>query len=314
MKQAIVSGATGFIGSVFVELLVNKGIRVLALGRKPFSELSTYKKEKLKGATYLCLDMKYISSLDKEISLLGWDVGEFCVFFNLAWGGIDKLSDLDVEFQLNNVTYSVNALYISEKIGCQRFIQVGTMEEAFTYKYLELNHHVDTQYNRHVIYSIAKISANYALKLKSQQLRIEYIYVLNSHVMGPEDDKDSFLQVTLGKLIKGDDLVFSSGEQFFDVISVQDCALGYYLIFEKGLAGEEYWVGSGTPCRLRNYVERMYSLFPSKKTMQFGKLPYNDIILSPETFSIKKLSEHTGYKPLMSFEETVIGLYEYMFK
>jgi len=314
MKKAIVTGATGFIGSIFVELLVSKGIDVLALGRKSFSNLPFYKKEKLKGATYLCLDMNAISTLDKEILKLKWDNGDDCVFFNLAWGGKDRLSDLDIEAQLNNVTYSVEALSISAKMGCRRFIQVGTMEEAFTYKYLRLDHHHHSQYNRHVIYSVAKIVANYALQLKSEQLGIEYIYVMNSHVMGPGDDKDSFLQVTLEKLVKGEDLIFSSGEQYFDVVSVQDCALGYYLICEKGRPGEQYLVGSGDPCRLREYVERMYALFPSNKPMQFGKLPYNDVILSPEIFSIELLSEHTGYKPTMSYEQTVTNLYEYIFQ
>ena len=51
--------------------------------------------------------------------------------------------------------------------------------------------------------------------------------------MGPEDDKDSFLQVTLKKLVKDEELVFSSGEQYFDVVSVQT-APGVYLICEKG--------------------------------------------------------------------------------
>lgn len=314
MKQAVVTGATGFIGSVFVELLVSKGIDVLALGRKPFADLSAYKKKKLSGATYLCLEMKAISSLDQEASRLAWRVGDNCVFFNLAWAGVDRLSDLDVEAQMSNVVYSLEALSVSTQMGCQRFIQVGTMEEAFTYKYLDLDHHTDSQYNRHVIYSVAKIAAKHALKLKSQQLRIEYIYVLHSHVMGPEDDKDSFLQVTLKKLVKGEDLVFSSGEQYFDVVSAQDCALGYYLICEKGRSGEEYWVGSGDPCRLREYVERMFALFPSNKPMRFGELPYNDVILSPEDFSIALLSEHTGYQPTMSYEQTITSLHQHMFQ
>ena len=49
--------------------------------------------------------------------------------------------------------------------------------------------------------------------------------------MGPNDDKDSFLQVTLQKLIDNQELIFSSGEQLFDVISLEDCAYGYFLIF-----------------------------------------------------------------------------------
>ena len=46
MKQAIVTGATGFIGSSFVKYLVEKKIDVLSLGRKPFKTLSKIKKKK----------------------------------------------------------------------------------------------------------------------------------------------------------------------------------------------------------------------------------------------------------------------------
>jgi nucleoside-diphosphate-sugar epimerase len=187
------------------------------------------------------------------------------------------------------------------------------MEEAFTYSYLKLDHHKNNQYNRHVIYSIAKIAAKNALKLKASILNIDYIYVLHSHIMGADDDKDSFLQVTLQKLVQGEDLIFSSGEQIFDVVSLADCALGYYLICTKGISGEEYWVGSGDPRRLREYVERMYILFPSDKEMQFGKLPYNDIVLSKEDFSIDNLSQHTGYTPIMTYEQTVKDLHKSLF-
>ena len=70
-------------------------------------------------------------------------------------------------------------------------------------------------------------AAKYALQLKASSMDIDYIYVLHSHVMGEDDDKDSFLQVTLQKL-KRVRLIFSSGEQFFDVISLSDCSLGYF--------------------------------------------------------------------------------------
>ena len=112
------------------------------------------------------------------------------------------------------------------------------MEEAFTHKYLELDHRNNDEFNRHVIYSIAKISAKHALTVKASEIGMDFIYVLHSHVMGPDDDKDSFLQVTLRKLIDGDELVFSSGMQYFDVISTKDCTRGYFLICTKGVPGK----------------------------------------------------------------------------
>ncbi len=313
MKKAIVTGATGFIGASFVNFLISKGIDVIALGRKPLVKIKASRREKIKHANYINLDMKEIYCLNKKIEEIKWEVGEECIFFNLAWGGNDRLSDLDIEAQMQNVIWSVAALEESIKIGCSRFIQIGTMEEAFAHKYLKLDHHKDNQYNRHLIYSIAKIVAKKALQLKALNSGIHYNYVHHSHVMGEDDDKDSFLQVTLKKLVNNEDLVFSSGEQIFDVISLKDCVLGYYLICNKGISGEEYWVGSGDPQKLREYVERMYRIFPSYKEIKFGKLAYNDLVLSKNDFSIEKLVRHTGYKPVMSYEETVKDLYKSLF-
>ena len=134
MKKAIVTGATGFIGSTFVEYLIKKDIKVLALGRKEMDEISDVRRLKIKSADYLKLDMNKISDLDASVLEMGWEVGDDCVFFNLAWGGENGLSDLNVEAQMRNVVWSVNALVVASKIGCSRFIQIGTMEEAFTQK------------------------------------------------------------------------------------------------------------------------------------------------------------------------------------
>jgi len=312
MKQAIVTGSTGFLGSYFTEYLLENGIQVLALGRKDFADVRSARQRRLAGSVYVKLDMRDIGALPEELDRLGWVVGDECVFFNLAWGGAEGLSDLNTEAQMLNIAWSVSALELASRIGCSKFAQVGTMEEAFTHRYLSLDHRTNSQYNRHVIYSTAKIAAKYAMTVKAADLGIDFIYVLHSHVMAPDDDKDSFLQVTLKKLLSGEELIFSTGEQLFDVISARDCARGYYLICAKGRPGEEYWVGSGDPRPLREYVERMQKLYPSKQPLQFGKLSYNDVILRKEDFSIVNLTADTGYLPTMPYEDTVSELYESM--
>ena len=230
MKNIIVTGATGYIGSEFVRLLVSRGVKVIALGRKKYENISSFRKKSLKGAQYLTIDMNNIQVLEQNLKTKNISIGSDCIFFNLAWGGVEKLSDLHIENQLINVIWNEKALDVAHRIGCKKFIQVGTMEEAFTYKYLKLDYRHNSEYNRHVIYSVAKIAAKNTLDIKSSLLGIDYNYVLHSHVMGPDDDKDSFLQVTLQKLINNDDLIFSTGEQIFDVISKRDCAEGYFLI------------------------------------------------------------------------------------
>lgn len=311
MKSAVITGATGFIGANLVKLLIESNIKVLALGRKPWTEVDKKRLQPNDLLTYCKIDMNEIELLPQKVAELGW-AGEDCVFYNLAWGGKSKLSDLEIEHQINNIAWSANALKAAKKIGCNRFVHVGTMEEAFTSKYLELDFHKNTEYNRHVVYSVAKMGSRNLLKVLSKEEGIDLMVGTNSHVMGPNDDKDSFLQVTLQKLINGDELIFSTGEQIFDVISSYDCARAYQLIGEKGKPYGEYWIGSGEARPLKEYVKIMSDLYPSGKELQFGKFEYNDISLTLEDFSIKTLKEDTGFTPSMSYEKTVHQLYDWL--
>jgi len=314
MKKAIVTGATGFIGAKLVRKLLLQDIEVLALGRKAWQDVDPFNLVETEGLTYIQIDMSEIETLPSRAKEVGWNSGDSCVFYNFAWGGVSGLSDLDVESQMNNVSWSANAVQIASILNCKKFVHVGTMEEVFTSKYLNLDFYNDTEYNRHVIYSVAKMVSRNMLKLVSQQCNIDLIVATNSHVMGPNDNKDSFLQVTLSKLINGDELQFSTGEQMFDVISVSDCASAYMKIGEYGKPHSEYWIGSGKARRLKEYVEIMARLYPSNKELQFGRMPYNDISLTEDDFSIKLLTQDTGFIPSQEYEDIVHELYFWLTK
>jgi nucleoside-diphosphate-sugar epimerase len=312
MKQAIVTGATGFIGSVLIYQLINAKIPVIALGRKKWENLSNGRLEKHPLLEYINLPMENIENLVTILEEKDVEIMDQCVFYNLAWGGDTQLSDLDPITQMKNVAWSLSALKLAAKLECSKFVHIGTMEEAFTLKYLDLDHSKDSYYNRHVIYSLAKITSRNAIKAVASGYNLEIMFASNSHVMGPNDNKDSFLQVTLLKLISKEPLIFSTGEQMFDVISVSDCARGYFEIGKRGKHGAEYWVGSGAARPLKEYVKIMYDLYPSSEILQFGKMPYNDISLSREDFSVESLSSDTGFNAKQSYEDTVIELYDWL--
>ncbi len=314
MKKAIITGATGFIGSTLVRKLLQQNILVLALGRKKWQDVDPNNLIESENLKYIQIDMSEIETLPARAKEEGWNSGDSCVFYNFAWGGISRVSDLDIESQMKNVTWSANAVQAASAINCNKFVHVGSMEEAFTSKYLNLNYHTNSEYNRHVIFSVAKMVSRNMLKLVSQQNKIDLIVATNSHVMGPNDNKDSFLQVTLSKLINGDELQFSTGEQMFDVISVSDCASAYMKIGEYGKPFSEYWIGSGQARRLKEYVEIMANLYPSGQALQFGGMPYNDISLTKEDFSIDLLTKDTGFTPAQQYEDIVHELYSWLAK
>jgi len=311
MKKAIVSGSAGFVGSKLVQVLLENNVEVLALGRKSWGDVDPSRLSENNNLTYLKIDMSESKLLSEKINELGWSLGDDCVFFNFAWWGIDKVSDSNLKAQMNNAIWAGDALMAVSKLKCNRFIHVGTMEEPIGKAYLDLDYKNDSEFNRHIVYALAKIASRNVIKILAKKYDIDTIIATNSHVMGPNDGKDSFLQETLIKLKnKEEELIFSTGEQLFDVISVSDCAEAYFLIGKNGIPGSEYKIGSGEARSLKKYVEIMAEMYPSGKKLQFGKFIYNDISIKMKDFSIDLLREHTGFEPRKSYEETVKELYQ----
>ena len=63
----------------------------------------------------------------------------------------------------------------------------------------------------------------------------------------------------LNQILQKKDLLLAPCDKYFDVISSYDCARAYKLIAEKGENLKEYWIGSGEPKILQEYVKIMSS-------------------------------------------------------
>lgn len=311
MRQAIISGASGFIGARLAKFLSLNNIEVYALGRKSLEAVSPKRIVETPNLHYVQIDMKNIEDLPSILDSRNAKLDD-CVFFNFAWGGEKGVSDLCVQAQLNNVVWTANAFKVAHLLGCKKFVHVGTMEEAFADAYLSMDYRINTEYNRHVIYSIAKTSARDLLKAIATKYDPELIIVSQSHIMGPNDDRDSLLKVALQKVILGEHIEFTSGEQMFDVVSVSDCVRAFKLIGEKGKKNSEYWLGSGNPRPLKEYIKTIFDLYANSIQPILGKVAYNDVKLSKETFSVDLLRKDTGFYCLQSYEDVVKEVYEYL--
>lgn len=312
MKTAIVTGASGFIGSVLCNMLCNCNYNVIGLSRTSKSDLSKEKKELLLSTNYLSLDLSNTRDLEKVIRQLKKIYCQIDYIFHLAWGGNNTLSDENIDMQYKNVILTQNLFNIAKQFKIRRFIFSGTMEEAFAKEYTKLDYNINTQFNRHVIYALAKTSARNALISDYSPGETELVFASNSHVIGPNDDKDSFLQVLITKILLNQEITMSSGEQNFDVINVKDCARAYISIAEKGMIGSSYWIGSGKPRKLIKYVERIKKLYPPTKPIKVGKLPYNDMKLPLETFDIDNLVTDTGFTPKIKFDDSIKELADHI--
>lgn len=318
MKQAIITGATGFMGSRLARMLLANDYEVLALGRKDWDKVDKLRLKEHKNLSYLKLDMKDILSLPKELEKaslrddFNFKLGRDCVFFHFAWGGKDCLSNLKPQEQYLNVSWALNSLKIASELKINRYIYFQTMEKAFAKAYLPLDYHLSDAFNRHVIYALAKKCAEDTLKGAAHLYDIDLLIATSSHITGANDYRDTFLKLTLQKLIDKKPIEMTSGEQTFDSVSSSDCARALINIALKGRKNAEYWIGSGKPRKLKEYVEIMAALYPSGEKIEFGKIKYSDVKLDKAVFSPEKLELDTGFKCKESFEKAIENLYEWL--
>ncbi len=311
MKKIIVTGGSGFLGAKLSQILTISGYEVLAIGRKKFSTLNSIRKEQLKNVIYFDSDLRN-DSLEKIIDYVKWDKKEIYSLFHVAWGGETGLSDLNSDEQFKNLKISLDLFKSAEKIGITKYIFTGTMEEFFAEEYLNLDHNKNTVYNRHVIYALAKLWTRRRLEIIGSKSKTDLIFITNSHVIGPGDDKDSFLQVSLSKMIHNEEINMSSGVQLFDVIDVEDCAKTYLAILKKGKRLQHYMAGSGNPMMLKEYIYEMQTLFPAYKKLFIDKNKKADVVLDEKHFDTSNVINDTGFEPAISFIESIKRLSVYI--
>lgn len=295
MGTAIVTGAAGFIGRWLVRELDQKDVNVIAVVR-PGSHPEWW--DNHEGIKVIECDMHEYSRLP---ALIG--PKKQSVFYHLAWAGIVGPSRSDPAVQLGNVEAAGQAMQAAIGIGCSRFVGVGSLREYEALAELDADR---TWVSPSCIYGEGKHFARFYTKVLAACGKLEHIWATLSNVYGEGDPSLRFIiNTTLKRILHHEPLEFTSGTQLYDFIHVEDTARALVAIGKYGIPGSSYTVGAGDPKPLREYIERMGALFAQEREMRFGAMPYTGVSLPAERFSLKKLTEDTGFMPKISFEEGV---------
>ena len=301
MKKAIITGATGLVGLAVAKYLSRKGIDVLCLGRNKLTDAEIKNKFGSENIDYLSLNMEEILSLPEKINKTGWEPGDSCVFYNFAWGGCDRLTDGSFQEQFNNAVYSSNAVLTAKKLGCNRIVNVGTLEETFAECYIN-DAQDNAQYNfSQVDYTIAKLASRDMCKMVSYLEKIDYIHTRLSVPLAQDLSKGGYISSVLTKIAKGESYEKPKNPQLFDIILTEDVAKAYYLIGIKGRNKADYFIGTSQPRTLRQYFE----LFEQAKSGDTHNLINKNSATDNGLFSIDSLVKDTGFALSGNFEDTI---------
>jgi UDP-glucose 4-epimerase len=263
MKQAIVTGSNGFIGSAVIKKLLENKIEVLSISRKKNNVINPNSNNNL--LTQIYLDLKNIDLLPKEISNNNWPIGNECVFYNFAWSGSQKLMDGTIEDQLLNVKYSANSVKIASQIGCCKFINSGSIEESFA------EHHIKKFWSTHkfksnnVNYAISKIASRNMCNLLAYLNKIDYVHTRFSAVIDKDLKGSGYISDVLRKIKNDQPYENPSNEGLFDIIDIEDLSNAYYFLGINGINKIDYFIGSGFPQKLVDYFVCFENLIKHNK-------------------------------------------------
>jgi nucleoside-diphosphate-sugar epimerase len=259
---ALLTGATGFIGSHLARTLLLKGWNLHIIVR-PESDLTPL--EAVTPLLHIHIHDGSIDQLCKIVADCSPDV-----VFHLASHFLVQYCAADIEALLqSNVLFATQLTEAMVQSGCGRLINSGTSWQHFE----------NGAYNPVNFYAATKhaYEAMLAYYMATTPLHAITLKLFDSY--GPHDPRPKLFTLLKHAAAEGITLAMSPGAQLIDLVYIEDIVQAYLLAADRLLAGEvcgheKYAVSSGNPVPLRDIVE-LYSRVTGKKvSIQWGGRPY----------------------------------------
>ena len=223
-------------------------------------------------------------------------------FFHLAWAGTSGQLRADYSIQLNNVKLACDYVMLSSKINCKRFLYASSINEMETYEYLQSD---DIKPSGGYIYGSGKLAAHLMGETVAKLNGVEFIPVIITNIYGAGEKSARLINTSIRQLLNKEHCSFTEGKQTYDFIYITDAIASIVEVAEKGKAYNRYYIGSGNPKPLREFLLDMKDVVAPDAELGLGDLPFNGIDINYNQFKLKKVEEDTGYKNKISFCEGI---------
>ena len=308
--KVVISGPTGVIGHAIIEECLAARDEVLAICRTGSKRNAALPKGR-EGFRIIECDLKDYGELAEEIAGREKTVIDerYDVFYHLAWNGTVGADRMDTTMQEANVRHALDAVRLAHTLGCNTFIGAGSQAE---YGRVEGILTPDTPTHPENEYGRCKRRAGIETRKMCQGLGLRHIWARVLSVYGPFDGENSMVTSSLRKMIAGEDVSFTAGEQMWDYLYASDAGRAFRLMGEKGIDGKTYVLGSGECRRLKDYIRIMTEEVKYAGRPGIGDLPYAERQVMYLQADITDLRKDTGFAPEKDFREGIQNTIEYL--
>ncbi len=308
--NAVVTGATSFLGRALVDRLLEDGNNVFAVVRPGSKNRSSLKSER-SGLMIIERELEELHELDQVIT-------EPCqAFYHFGWDGSGSENRLKREVQQKNVKDSLRALEGARRLGCSRFLFSGSQAEYGIHKDAMAE---DTECSPISEYGKAKLEfLNRAVEQTNDWKRqgvadVDYIHARIFSVYGPGDHPWSLVESCLRTFSSGEYISLGECTQMWNFLYLDDCirALRLLMETEKGSVSGIYNVAGPVEenRRLREYIRAMYEVLGFHGSYSYGRRKPNAEGPANLIPDINRLIAATGFKPSVTFEEGILKTYK----
>lgn len=296
MKKAIITGATGMIGSTLAKQMLQEGYEILAVVRPGTKKLSNLPVSPLLSLVECAVDE--IDTLPQKVSGHDWDC-----FFHLAWADAFGGGRNDMDSQIGNITGTVHAARAAAALGCTAFVGAGSQAE---YGRVEGKLRPDIPAFPENGYGMAKLCAGEMSRTECKKLGLRHIWVRILSIYGPGDNPYTLVRSAIETFLDGKPACFTAGEQLWDYLYSEDAARAILLAGEKGRDGAVYPLGGGSAKPLKEYILTIRNAIAPEAESGLGLREYPEGQVMHLEADISALTQDTGFVPQIDFE-TGIG-------
>lgn len=257
--RALVTGATGFIGSHLVRRLLDAGWETHVVLRKPGRSDEGHGRARAYVHDGSTVDLVRIVSASKPT-----------VVFHLASLFLTQHQAPDVERLIaSNVLFSTELAEAMVANGVKSLVNTGTSWQ----------HYEGADYNPVNLYAASKEAFEVIARYYSEAYGLRMITLKLFDTYGPSDLRGKLIGLLLAAARDERTLSMSLGEQYIDLVHVDDVVDAYLVAAERLISGlvekeECYGISSGEALRLRDLVDLVEKVSGKSISIDWGARPY----------------------------------------
>ena len=296
MQKIALTGATSMLGLALIKQCIQNKIKVVAFVRPDSSRINLLPASEL--ITVVKCNLDDLANFDSSEMKL--DNPE--VFYHFGWEHTDKQGRYNCDKQLMNIHHTLAAVHLAKKLGCKRFIGAGSQAE-YGRSLIPLTG--NTPVDPEMAYGIAKYAAGKFAEIECEKLKLEYVWVRILSIYGCNDNQDTLIKDFIKNCKNNYPMPLGPCTHIWDYLYEDDAGCAFLSIGEKGLNGKIYCLGSGIGRPLKEYLEIIRNMVNLQYNPHYGEIPYTEKSVKYLCADISELTNDTGWKPEVSFEEGI---------